>query len=51
MLRPFAISPEGARFLMLKDFIDEKVDGAPERIYIAENWTEELKRLAPTPKQ
>ena len=49
--RPFGISSDGERFLMLKDFLDENVDWAPERIYVTQNWTEELKRLVPTSKQ
>ena len=48
---PFDISPDGERFLMLKDFIDENVGARSERVYIAENWTEELKRLVPTARK
>jgi serine/threonine-protein kinase len=43
--RPYDVSPDGARFLMLKP-VDER-DSA-DRIVVVENWTEELKRLVPT---
>ena len=51
LARPIGISPDGERFLMLKDFIDENVGARSERVYIAENWTEELKRLVPTARK
>jgi serine/threonine-protein kinase len=44
--RPYDVSPDGRRFLMIKP-VGEDVSSAA-RLIIAENWTEELKRLAPT---
>ena len=49
--RQFDISPDGERFLMLKDFNAEKVGAALEKVYVTQNWTEQLKRLVPTSKQ
>ena len=45
--RAYDIAPDGQRFLMIKDgAADQNV--APPQIVVVQNWTEELKRLAPT---
>jgi serine/threonine-protein kinase len=41
---PYDISPDGERFVMLKD-----VGTQPSQIHVVLNWFEELKRLVPTP--
>lgn len=46
MVRPIGPSPDGQRFLVLKEF-NASADRAPERIHIVQNWTEELKRRVP----
>jgi len=40
----YDISPEGQRFLMIKE-----TEPAPAQINVVLNWFEELKRLVPTP--
>jgi Tol biopolymer transport system component len=45
--RPIGISRDGQRFLVLKEVISESADRAPDRIFIVQNWTEELKRRVP----
>ena len=47
----FAVSPDGQRFLMIKEgaTTDATVEG-PE-IYVVLNWFEELTRLVPDPWQ
>ena len=42
--RPYDVSPDGQRFLMIKDS-DQKA--APPNIVVVLNWAEELKRLLP----
>ena len=44
---PHDISPDGQRFLMIKE---GGADGtaAPARIIVGQHWVEELKRLVPT---
>ena len=42
-LAMLTVLPDGARFVMVKD------DSASGRINVVLNWTEELKRLVPTP--
>ena len=45
---PWDISPDGKRFLMMKD--EQSATPAaegPQRIHIVLNWFEELKRLVP----
>jgi serine/threonine-protein kinase len=45
--RTYDVSPDGRRFLMLKDAAG--VDDVPaSRLVVVQNWTEELKRLVPT---
>jgi len=46
--RTFDIAPDGRRFLMIKQTGgDEAV--APQNLVVVQNWTEELRRLVPTP--
>jgi serine/threonine-protein kinase len=51
--RPYDISPDGKRFLMIRDEIqaqegDEAVEIPPiTELIVVENWFEEIKRLAP----
>jgi len=48
--RNYDISPDGQRFLMLKEVGQTEEGSAPiqDALVIVENWFEELKRLAPT---
>ena len=43
---PFDVSPDGQRFLMIKDLASREQSTA---IILVENWFEELKRLVPVP--
>ena len=45
--RTFDISPDGRRFLMIKENDSEGMAGQ-NRLVLVKNWTEELKRLVPT---
>jgi serine/threonine-protein kinase len=45
--RSYDVSPNGQRFLMLKDATLPDTVNAPARIVIVLNWLEELKRLVP----
>jgi serine/threonine-protein kinase len=45
--RTFDVSPDGKRFLMIKDRGTSQTSAASEIVFI-QNWTEELKRLVPT---
>jgi hypothetical protein len=49
--RPIAPSRDGQRFLVLKEVVDEAAEPVPERIFIVQNWTEELKRRVPVTKK
>ncbi len=44
----YDVSPDGQRFLFVKAASET---GPPEEVRVVLNWTEELKRLAPTNKQ
>ena len=44
--RSFDVSPDGRRFLMIKEGTSDK-DAAPPQIVVVRNWFEELKRLVP----
>ena len=46
--RRIDISPEGARFLMLKTGGGSNATAAATSIIVVQNWFEELKRLVPT---
>jgi len=49
--RKYDISPDGQRFLMLKEVEQTEETSAPtqDALIIVQNWFEELKRLVPTP--
>ena len=46
--RTYDVSPDGRRFLMIKDVEAPDKSGASPTIVVVENWGEELKRLVPT---
>jgi hypothetical protein len=45
--RPYDVSPDGRRFLMVKEAGADQGDTRPQ-IIVVQNWFEELKRLVPT---
>ena len=45
--RTYDISPDGQRFLMVKESRSEQA-AAQREIVVVQNWREELKRLVPT---
>jgi hypothetical protein len=45
--RNYDVSPDGQRFLILKDITDPSPAGNPAKIIVVLNWLEELKRLVP----
>ena len=45
--RTYDVSPDGQRFLMLKQVASPDQSAAPARIVVVQNWVEELKRLVP----
>ncbi|MGH9254819.1 MAG: protein kinase domain-containing protein [Vicinamibacterales bacterium] len=46
--RSYAVSPDGRRFLMMKDVTPASEAAAPPQLIVVLNFHEELKRLAPT---
>jgi serine/threonine-protein kinase len=46
--RSYDVSPNGQRFLVIKEGSSSDQSGAPPQIVVVENWLEELKRLVPT---
>ena len=46
--RTYDVSPDGRRFLMIKEAGADQGDAAPQ-IIVVQNWHEELKRLVPVP--
>jgi len=47
---PWDISPDGKRFLMMKESTaDVPAEGSPRKINIVLNWFEELKQRVPVP--
>ena len=46
--RSYDVSPDGQRFLMIKDSASGDQTSTPASIVVVLNWTEELKRLVPT---
>jgi serine/threonine-protein kinase len=44
--RTFDISPDGQRFLMIKEDRGEGA-GAPQNLIVVQNWFDDLKRLVP----
>jgi serine/threonine-protein kinase len=45
---PYDISPDGQRFLMIKEGGGSGQTAAPPQLIVVQHWTDELKRLAPT---
>ena len=43
--RTYDVSPDGKRFLMIKDASTPSQASAPTSIVVVRNWVEELKRL------
>jgi serine/threonine-protein kinase len=46
--RNYDVSPDGQRFLMIKDARPADERAAPQQLVVVLNWLEELKRLVPT---
>ena len=46
--RTHDVSPDGQRFLMLKEGGGDSRNTPPDRFIVVENWFEELRRLVPT---
>ena len=46
--RNYDVSPDGQRFLMIKQGSRSDQTAAPPSIVVVQNWFEELKRLVPT---
>ena len=46
--RTYDISPDGQRFLMIKEGGGSDQTAAPASIIVVQHWVEELKRLVPT---
>ena len=46
-LRTYDVSPDGRRFLVIKDAPDPDSSATSAEIVVAQNWVEELKRLEP----
>ena len=46
--RQYDVSPDGQRFLMIKEGGGSDQTAAPPQIIVVQHWTEELKRLVPT---
>ena len=49
-VRNFDVSPDGQRFLAIKDVTQTLDPSARDEITVVLNWTEELKRLVPSKK-
>ena len=45
--RSFDISPDGLRFLMIKEGVADTAGAQQNRVVFVQNWSEELKRLVP----
>jgi serine/threonine-protein kinase len=46
--RTYDVSPDGQRFLMIKEGGGTDQTAAPAQLIVVQHWTEELKRLVPT---
>jgi serine/threonine-protein kinase len=46
--RQYDVSPDGQRFLMIKEGGGSDQTAAPPQVIVVQHWTEELKRLVPT---
>jgi hypothetical protein len=44
----YDVSPNGQRFLMIKDARPTAEGPPPSQLIVVQHWTEELKRLVPT---
>lgn len=49
-VRNFDVSPDGQRFLVIKDVTQTLEPSARDEITVVLNWSEELKRLVPQKK-
>ena len=47
-IRQYDVSPDGQRFLMIKEGGGTDQTAAPPQVIVVQHWTEELKRLVPT---
>lgn len=47
--RTYDVSPDGRRFLMIKQGDSGSQTSTPPQIVVVQNWFEELRRLAPVP--
>jgi eukaryotic-like serine/threonine-protein kinase len=47
-IRQYDVSPDGQRFLMIKEGGGADQTAAPASLIVVQHWTEELKRLVPT---
>ena len=47
--RSYDVSPDGQRFLMIKEGGEAEDTSAPPSLILVQNWHEELKRLVPVP--
>jgi len=45
--RTYDVSPDGRRFVMIREVTPVTEDGTPPRIRVVRNWTEDLKRRVP----
>jgi hypothetical protein len=50
-IRSYDVSPDGKRFLMIKDAGEPGQSVEPTSIVVVRNWFEELKRLVPLPRR
>ena len=46
--RQYDVSPDGQRFLMIKEAGATNQTATPPQVIVVQHWTEELKRLVPT---
>ena len=46
--RYYDVSPDGQRFLMVKDSPAGDLSATPASMVVVEHWSDELKRLVPT---
>ena len=44
-LRTYDVSPDGQRFLVIKDAPGERTAASPPQVIVVQNWVEEWKRL------
>ena len=47
-IRQYDVSPDGQRFLMIKEGGGSDQTAAPPQLIVVQHWLEELKRLVPT---